>query len=205
MFKHPEDYRTGKFFFFTLDDAMLYAQKIYAYYFKESSILELEIDEKDIARYLAYGVYYHSDYDLNGKWDFRCAHCIPELLLPYKLIAPKIEKGDFKLTEYERKVYIDFNMPYQKDRPKYIVNLGEIIYGFLENKELISYYRKEVEKDGNEYGDEDGLKESKEKIEQFKILLPKVYKNFLRYHKNYSPKYPIDIIKNKGEEKKKTD
>lgn len=60
---HTEDYETGKFFFFTMEDALLYAKKEYVAYSKNVSILEMDIDENSIFPYLAYGVYYYYDYD----------------------------------------------------------------------------------------------------------------------------------------------
>lgn len=128
---HPEDYETGKFFFFTIEDAFLYIKETKLAYDKEVSILELDIDDNLVLPYLCYGIY------CDGAFDF-FGHPVPELLLPYSIIHEKIKSKNYNLLCFGKDAFYysnhkyTFNMTYKKNKPKGFVNFSKIL------KELLS-------------------------------------------------------------------
>ncbi len=143
LFPHTEDYETGKFFFFTIEDAFLYIKETKLANDKEVSILEMDIDESLVLPYLAYGIYCDGDFDFFG-------HPVPELLLPYSIVNEKIKSKNYNLLCFGKDAFCysnnkyKFNMTFKTSKPKSFVNFGKIL------KELLSS-RKNFEADQEEF------------------------------------------------------
>lgn len=200
LFKHPEDYKTGKFFFLTFEEAFNYGKMIKRYR-KNSSILELEIEEKEIYKYLGFGFYYYPDYDENGRWNDICRHTITEILLPYIIVDQKIKDGEFNIITCSPEMYSQFSMPKQKERPKYIVELAETLCGFIVNREDIVEGERCFIEDPDDELNIEFLNEAKAEYKKYEALLPQACENFFINHKNYKPSEPYDELTNCAKQK----
>ena len=189
---HPEDYETGKFFFFTMEDALLYAKEQYIAWHKKAAILEMNVDEKHVLPYLAYGIYTHPDYDKNGEWDNQCGHAVPELLLPYKTICKDLERKHFRILEFNDKEFYKlskcdlhkFSMPYEKDRPISFVKMGKVLSGLKSSERSMVYYQRELQGHNCEYN-EKWLKEAQEKHKKCKEIFPQTFEDFMKCMREY--------------------
>lgn len=187
LFPHPEDYETGKFFFLSFEDALNFGKYTYTYFLKSFSIIELDIDENIVYKYIGYGVYNYTDYTDDGKYDFKRHHAIAELLLPYNLIKDKIKNKEYQIEDFNfssrSNEICNFKMPYDKDRPKYHVLLGKTIHGYLSSKRNKEYYEKELLKGNNDsfFGEtnEQALERSTNEFEKYNKLLPEVFEKFV--------------------------
>ena len=131
---HKEDYNTGKFFFFTMEDALYYArQECYPYEYS-SSILVMEIEDSKVLPYLGYGIYCYGDYNKAGEWESMCDHVWPELLIPYSIVEENLTKSKFQLFDIRESKFRQIDMPKDKKRNKNYVNMGETLFE-LKNSE----------------------------------------------------------------------
>ena len=85
MNPHPENEKHGKFFFFTLEDAVTFAKNMEDYHY-DNNILEMEVDKQTAYEYLGVGCYNYVDTSIADE-RFRSGHFVPELLLPYQMVA----------------------------------------------------------------------------------------------------------------------
>ena len=193
--QHPEDYETGKYFFFELEDVLKYAKETYGSS-KACSLLEICIDESFILPYLGFGVYCYPDYEEDGMWDNNLSHCIPEVLLPYQVVDKAIKTGSYKLTDIDNKALLKFYAPYTKYRNQELVSLGKVVCKLccakrnaeetnpaLNNTRCMKYTIEEYEK-------------AKQKVRELEPLLPPVYERFIESHRNYTSQLG-DFIKTK--------
>jgi len=187
VFDHEEDYRTGKFFFFTIEDACVFLRYAGLYNLNDS-IIEMDIDEREAFKYIGFGVYCYGDYDMKGNWDGYTSHDIPELFLPYNLIKEKLKNNEYRLITYEDREHADIVFPYNKNRGRYFLELGKIMLDIFLKRDDIKYLRKRVEKPYSEEQKNIDLKELRlyeEKLEENMRKLPEVYSRFVEEHNKY--------------------
>lgn len=191
--QHPEDYETGKYFFFELQDVLKYAKETYGSS-KECALLEINIDESLILPYLGFGVYCYADYEDDGMWNNNLSHCIPEVLLPYQVVDRAIKTNSYRLTDIDNKALLDFYAPFTKYRSPELINLGKVVSKIcfakrhaelcnpaLNNTRLVQYSVKEYE-------------EAIQEVRKLEPLLPPIYERFIESHRNYSSQLS-DFIK----------
>ena len=183
--QHPEDYETGKYFFFELEDVLKYAKETYGSS-KECALLEINVDESLILDYLGFGVYCYADYEDDGMWDNNLSHCIPEVLLPYQVVDRAIKSNSYRLTDIDNKALLKFYVPFNKYRNQELINLGKVVCKLccakrsaeetnpaLNNTRCMKYTMEEYEK-------------AKQKVKGLEHLLPPVYEKFIESHRNYT-------------------
>ena len=193
--QHPEDYETGKYFFFELEDVLKYAKETYGSS-KACSLLEICIDESFILPYLGFGVYCYADYENNGMWNNNLSHCIPEVLLPYQVVDRAIKSNSYRLTDIDNKALLKFYVPFNKYRNQELINLGKVVSKIcfakrsvedrnpaFNNTRLVQYSMKEYE-------------EAIQKLKELEPLLSPVYEKFIESHRNYTSQLG-DFIKTK--------
>lgn len=187
MFEHEEDYSTGKYFFFTIEDTCVFIR--YSDDYKlDDTIIEMEVDDKDAYRYLGFGAYYYGDHDLNGEWNGNTRHIIPELFLPYSLINEKIINKEYRLITSKDRKGIHITFPYNKNRTKSFLELADVIYNIFSKKLHIEYLNKRIKEFPNSElvpGILKELKENEEKLEYYRGKLPLSYKKFALEHSLY--------------------
>ena len=183
--QHPEDYETGKYFFFELEDVLKYAKETYGSS-KECSLLEIDIDENLILPYLGYGVYCYPDYEEDGMWDNNLSHCIPEVLLPYHVVDKAIKTTSYKLTDIDNKALLKFYAPYTKERSKELINLGNIVSKICCAKCSAEYTNPELNNTRCMQYTMLDYEKAKQKVRQLELLLPPIYEKFIESHRNYN-------------------
>lgn len=191
---HPEDYNSGKFFFFTMEDTLMYASQVYSHLSFENliTIMKLDIDESVILPYLAYGIYYYKDFNSKGELSSRCEHIIPELLLPYSIVDEKLKARDFEIIEFDREIFFNkstndkykFNMPYKTDRPKAFVDFSEVLYEKILTKRIVDLNKKQLEAQKS-LGYRIRLQDAQKKFDKVNALFPKAYEDFMECMKEY--------------------
>ena len=196
---HPENYRTGKYFFFKLEDACNYAV-LSDNTRGTDPIIEIDIDENLAREHLGFGIYTYGDYDDDGYWDNFYDHCIPEVLLPYSEVQKRLTNKEYRLIEFKERGEI---WPaYERNREKYFVELGKFLRDVYCQRQEIKYCEEDKRKWMSFYQDSKSLT-SKKNIEEYEgkkeIAIkklsklanefPKIFKNFAEEHNQYS--YPI--------------
>ena len=184
MFEHEEDYNSGKFFFFTIEDANLFIRYRDVYEF-DSSIIEMDIDDKDAFRYIGCGKYSYGDFIESG-WNADVMHSVPELFLPYDLIKDKIKNNDYRLITYADRENSRIGFPYNSIRSKCFFKLSEVMSSICSVKSDIFRLEKIIKESSNSSAKlVDDLNEYKEKLENYKVELLEVYKEFVDEHNLY--------------------
>lgn len=117
-------------------------------------------------------------------------HSTPELLLPYKFIQLAIDQNNFRLLEFNRDYNWGkydshkFNPPTNSLRPRSFVEMGKVLYNLKTSERSMNWHRSELEKYNNDY-DRKGLKEEKEKYEEYKSILPATFQKFITDMEKY--------------------
>ena len=187
LFSHPEDYQTGKYFFFELPDVLKFAKETYGSR-KPCSLLEIDVDEKDIYPNIGYGVYCYPDYENNGSWNNNLSHAIPEVFLPYSVVADAIADKKFKTISIDNKSLLNFHSLYNKDRNPKLVELGKTLCHLCISKKHASFYSP----DNADYIGMNGIfrtsryEESLAEVAKYEPLFEALYKEFIDGHRQYS-------------------
>ncbi len=197
---HKEDYNTGKFFFFRMEDALYYARQECNPYEYSTSILVMEIEDSKVLPYLGYGIYCYEDYNKAGEWESMCDHAWPELLIPYSIVEQNLSKNKFQLFDIKKDKVRKINMLPSKKRNKNYVNMGEILFEIKNGEHYIGFYNKLLgnKKEADFYlmffdskmSIEDKLIAAQNRYQKYKMLFPKAFANFMQYMKEY--KYKIN-------------
>jgi len=216
LFPVKEICEYGKYFYFTLEDCLNYAHHIYSRYSIDSHILEINIDEKEIYKHLAFGRYFYADYNEKGVVEMQMFHPIVEVILPPEMVEEQIKNKEYNLTSLSQDKMRQFHMVDERDRPKYFVNMGKTLSGFIFNRRNMNYEYEQMTKSndcideslykllgikGDNSNDDSQVhwrykyyKQYKAEYEKFKALLPKVYEEFLENHKNYNSNLLTDFV-----------
>lgn len=187
LYPHIEDYETGKFFFFEIQDALKFAKEKYAFNNKDCSLLEVNINEDFILSYLGFGIYRYPDYDDRGAWDISAPHCIPEVLLPYNIFQNILDNNHYTMTDINKNHLLKYIHPNKKERNQSLLDLGEVVSKLCFAKKNFNYSKLKVSP-GKKYTiyDVQSFEESKNKIEKYEPLLTEVYEKFVKNHRNYT-------------------
>lgn len=181
---HPEDYQTGKYFFFELEDVLKYAKETYGSR-KACYLLEINIDASLIFPYLGYGVYCYADYEESGRWNNNLSHCIPEALLPYQVIDKEIKTNSYKLTNIDNNALLNFHTPNAKHRNPALIKLGKTICKLCCAKRNAEEIISSVNTRCMQYSTEE-LEKAQQTVNELENLLLSAYESFTTSHRNYN-------------------
>jgi len=202
----PDDYETGKFFFFEIEDVLKFARE--KYFNKQCYLLELNIDKGLILPYLAYGVYVYPDYLESGRWSNQKYHYIPEVFLSYSIVDDILQSKKYILSQIDNRISTKFKAPYDKNRNQHVIKLGKILRKLCAAKN--NYYRYSPDNEDCEYAKSDisrikYYEEAKQELNTLETLFPTIFTDFLNNHRGYTTQLSdFKIIDKKQDVEEKT-
>lgn len=177
LFQHSEDYDTGKYFFFTLEDTVNFTNHTDTYD-SNSIIIEINIDKETAYKYLAYGKYCYGDYNTSNNWTYNLMHCIPEVFLPYSFVEEKIKSNNFTLIQPQDRKNI--KSASNKNRLPEIITLGNLLAQIKGSQNYKEYCKQNSMKYTESIYYKTNFLEESRKLDKLLLQLPKCFDDFVR-------------------------